>query len=388
LTRRVPSWDASLEKKIAVGGGGDVRLEAVVNAKYYEVEGCHEGGEPRSGKNGPGAQEYLLSEPLPDGGVVDFTYACFPPGGGGWYAGATGSEDRVQAESRSALFYNWLVDYLDEILYCSPAGAENGTWPKRTVVLVGHGDFMGYFLRRAVAGFGHIVELEGVTHRSGFVHYNTGMTELEYFGSGRFLVMYANRTPHLNHDPSLRTGGTLECGWSYVMPPDKFVNCDVTICRYGPNDSVGGHLMEQVVVLRTLYLIDRTLDLDEGGNDDGGVETFLALRGAQVVGCASFCVATGRACGVVVRPAAKRGGVGRRLVESIVDYVRSGSGTEDGGEEKRTAAGELGVIVRPSCANSLAFFQRLGFRKMGENVSLRPYCLHRLDISSFPSSCL
>mmetsp|Transcript_6456 Transcript_6456/g.13532 ORF Transcript_6456/g.13532 Transcript_6456/m.13532 type:complete len:293 (+) Transcript_6456:145-1023(+) len=138
-----------LEKKIAVGGGGDVRLEAVVNAKYYEVEGCHEGGEPRSGKNGPGAQEYLLSEPLPEGGGVDVTYACFPPGGGGWYTGATGPEDRVHAESRSALFYTWLVDYLDELLYCSPGGAGKGTSrPKRTVVLVGELVFRGGALRQ------------------------------------------------------------------------------------------------------------------------------------------------------------------------------------------------------------------------------------------------
>jgi len=132
-----------------VGGGGGVRLEAVVNAKYYEVEGCHEGGEPRSGKNGPGAQEYLLSEPLPAGGGVDVTYACFPPGGGGWYTGATGPEDRVHAESRSALFYTWLVDYLDELLYCSPGGAGKGTSrPKRTVVLVGELVLSGGALRQ------------------------------------------------------------------------------------------------------------------------------------------------------------------------------------------------------------------------------------------------
>ena len=27
-----------------------------------------------------------------------------------------------------------------------------------------------------------------MSHRSAFVHYNTGMTECEYFGNGRFLV--------------------------------------------------------------------------------------------------------------------------------------------------------------------------------------------------------
>ena len=41
---------------------------------------------------------------------------------------------------------------------------------------------MSLVLKRIVAGFGHSVEKEKVPHRSAFVHNNTGITELEYFG--------------------------------------------------------------------------------------------------------------------------------------------------------------------------------------------------------------
>ena len=51
---------------------------------------------------------------------------------------------------------------------------------------VGHGDFMSLVLKRIVAGFGHSVEKEKVPHRSAFVHNNTGITELEYFGKLAF----------------------------------------------------------------------------------------------------------------------------------------------------------------------------------------------------------
>lgn len=51
---------------------------------------------------------------------------------------------------------------------------------------VGHGDFMSLVLKRIVAGFGHSVEKEKVPHRSAFVHNNTGITELEYFGERDF----------------------------------------------------------------------------------------------------------------------------------------------------------------------------------------------------------
>jgi hypothetical protein len=36
--------------------------------------------------------------------------------------------------------------------------------PRRTVLLIGHGDFMSLVLKRIVAGFGHWVENEGIPH--------------------------------------------------------------------------------------------------------------------------------------------------------------------------------------------------------------------------------
>lgn len=36
--------------------------------------------------------------------------------------------------------------------------------PRRTVLLIGHGDFMSLVLKRIAAGFGHWVENEGIPH--------------------------------------------------------------------------------------------------------------------------------------------------------------------------------------------------------------------------------
>jgi hypothetical protein len=82
------------------------------------------------------------------------------------------------------MFYLWLNEYLDSQLAVRDydlfdAGVsiegeehedENDKLAKRfrrrrTVLLVGHGDFMSLVLKRVIAGYGHYVEREGITHR-------------------------------------------------------------------------------------------------------------------------------------------------------------------------------------------------------------------------------
>ena len=178
----------------------------IINGFYFESEGCHTREVVESGMNAQ--QISSLLEPA----VSNPTFTGFQSGpDNGWYAHGTGPETRHESEERAAKFYLWLVEFLDEELF--RAEEENAhdvfdagvtlpeeenekdhdrfalrTRRRRTTICVGHGDFMSLVLKRIVAGFGHAVEEKGVPHRSAFVHYNTGITELEYFGSGKFLV--------------------------------------------------------------------------------------------------------------------------------------------------------------------------------------------------------
>ena len=193
-------------------GGGSSSTVAdpcnlIINGFYFESEGCHTREVVESGMNA--AQ---ISSLLSPAAMQHITFTGFPLGPEeGWYAHGTGPETRAESEERAAKFYLWLVEFLDEQLYRAEEENEHdvfdagGTLPeeeneadhdrfavrtrrRRTTVCVGHGDFMSLVLKRIAAGFGHAVEEEGVPHRSAFVHYNTGITELEYFGHGRFLI--------------------------------------------------------------------------------------------------------------------------------------------------------------------------------------------------------
>ena len=57
-----------------------------------------------------------------------------------------------------------------------------------------------------------------------FVHRLQGVSELEYFGAGRFLLMGTNHTNHLDfleNSSCLKSGGKISDGWSYIMPEDN-----------------------------------------------------------------------------------------------------------------------------------------------------------------------
>lgn len=278
---------------------------------------------------------------------------------------------------RAAKFYVWMTEYLDQQLReveqeenitdifdagVTLPGEENEkdhdrlgprTRRRRTAIFVGHGDFMSLVLKRIVAGFGHAVEKEKVPHRSAFVHFNTGITELEYFGNGRFLVMSHNTLPHLS-DPEgscFITGGSLKDGWSYLMPSDGCLDSEVSIAF---SDEVQPNVQEQTEALRSLYLTKKAStasnnDTDDDDDDDeAGTElTIVVKRGLQVVGCAQLNDKTGRLSDVVVRPSARRSQVGRSLIDAVKNHA------------KKTNIGK--IVAQPDTLDSKVFFEKMGF---------------------------
>eukprot|EP01083_Nonionella_stella_P094030 263742_1 len=184
--------------------------EVTVNALYFESEGCYDS---KLEKAVPGMNQHdihnFLSLPQQEGKSssssspsLSTSFVGFDQDPNmGWYAHGTGAEDRAGSEVRASAFYTWLLDYLDvqlqekstDLYDAGVALAEEADElehdkisprqrKRRTVVLVGHGDFMSLVLKRIVAGFSYSIEHHDVPHRSAFVHYNTGITELEYFG--------------------------------------------------------------------------------------------------------------------------------------------------------------------------------------------------------------
>mmetsp|Transcript_20955 Transcript_20955/g.31004 ORF Transcript_20955/g.31004 Transcript_20955/m.31004 type:complete len:499 (-) Transcript_20955:85-1581(-) len=326
--------------------------EIIVNGLYFESEGCHVKDDPLPGMNQHEIKDFLST-----------ATASKPPSfvgfdedpSGGWYSHGTGPETRTQSESRASAFYMWLCDYLDlqlqshhvdEDLFDAGVALDEEKNEhhgdklsprlrgRRTAVLIGHGDFMSLVLKRIVAGFGHCVENDGIPHRSAFVHVNTGITELEYFGKGRFLLMQSNSTPHLQNDLSLLTGGGLKDGWSYLMPRDEiFLNEEVT-SKFA--DEHEKHVMEQVHAMKNLYascakkgnLLNRKgsrsiandeknkVIADESLNDKAEM-IFVVKRGLQVAGSVSYDEDSGELSHMAVRRSAKDGNVEVALINAV-----------------------------------------------------------------------
>jgi hypothetical protein len=183
--------------------------QVIVHGFYFESEGCHTHDKPEEGMNPAQIAEFLKES---SSGSSDknstVQFEGFPDPERGWYCEGKGAETRAQSEIRAAKFYLWLCEYLDQELkdsIISDSDTVNDVFDagvavpgeegenendkhasrqrrRRTALLVGHADFMSLVLKRIVTGFGHSVENEGIPHRSAFAHFNTGMTELEYFG--------------------------------------------------------------------------------------------------------------------------------------------------------------------------------------------------------------
>lgn len=381
-----------------------------VHGFYFESEGCHCNNVPEEGMTPaqiarvlyPTADDVATRNDESSPAAAATTAAAvdsvgFPDPDRGWWCEGTGPETRPESEQRAAKFYLWLCEYLDQQLLLRPAAVSSlpdavaalpiaddeegehlgtsavaGGKPLRRrrtqQLLLGHGDFMSLVLQRIVAGFGHVVENAGVPHRSAFVHWNTGITDLEYFGHGRFLLMSHNSTPHLlaGERPELWSGGSLKDGWSYLMPSDAVVlNAEVSVAF--SDEDLDDHVLEQRTALKALYLsskesqslsaawngdgttaiattreedvadADRLLVVEEGKTTTAvdnkkqqqqPVKHFIVKRGLQVVGVATYSETTGRLFDVAVRPSAGTAGT-EALIRAVQEHSkrlgRSGS---------------------------------------------------------------
>lgn len=229
---------------------------------------------------------------------------------------------------------------------------------------------------------------------SAFVHFNTGITDLEYFGAGRFLVMSQNHVPHLMgpNDHVLRSGGGLRDGWSYLMP-DETTYSDPEISYYLDDDEIDDDVKEQIKAMQSLYCqpssITKTIqlttskkknideenskppmklirrisnleaeekhpygELNNHGNNTEKV-TFVVKRGLQVVGCASFHEEENALKDLVIRPSASNdNAVGVALVHAIRSHVEAKGDMKD---EKN-----VHLEVHSACEHSETFLQTLG----------------------------
>jgi broad specificity phosphatase PhoE len=399
MRRTLETIRPTLEGLRSVG----TQTEVIVHGYYFESEGCHVKERAEEGM-GPGEISRLLREKDSPGSGDDagtdgsIEFVGWPSMERGWYVNGTSSETREEAEERAARFYLWLMELLDQELIeamSSPdvfdagvaAPGEEGEDEhdsfaprmrrRRTTLLVGHGDFMSLVLKRVVAGFGHAIEQPGLPHRSAFVHYNTGITDLEYFGNGRWLLMSQNTTPHFSLDEygELRSGGSLKDGWSYLVPPLS-LNAEVSVAFC--DDELEDHVKEQAQALKALYMssresgtlsrADSQLSVSLSENESSSscsspsetgvsagrdrVKHFIAKRGMQVVGVATYSDRTGLVTDVAVRPSAgKHAGVA--LFEAVKSHSR-----------KLGRSGSL--LVFPRSRQSKALFEELGFVEMLE----------------------
>mmetsp|Transcript_7429 Transcript_7429/g.21616 ORF Transcript_7429/g.21616 Transcript_7429/m.21616 type:complete len:409 (+) Transcript_7429:133-1359(+) len=281
------SWSMAREDSGAVNVTGTKfpqKVHLIIVSFYHEIEGCHSKGEAEPGMNPDEIRECLFRHMLDDtklqinqshiDEIVTMNFVGFPSPRHGWYGG-NGHESRVEGEARAAKYCLWLTDYLDSLMYDESEENDsdsnsnsiddddnnnnnnNGSSDdlfdvgfllpgeeledqhdkfvqrqrrRRTVLAVGHGDFMSVVLKRLVGGYigcgrgGRVVEQSGKPHRTAFAHYNTGITELEYFGHSRFIVMTTNVTPHISPEryQELRSGGTLRDGWGFIVYVSKY----------------------------------------------------------------------------------------------------------------------------------------------------------------------
>jgi broad specificity phosphatase PhoE len=344
-------------------------VHVAVQAFYYESDGCHTRDEPVQGLTPSEITDLVHQDTETDDQRARCTleFVGFPDPQRGWYCQATGAETRAQSEERAAKFFLWLCHTLDgEISDASQGATAEGKEAKdifdagvrlpgeedemdadyfqprlrrrRTYLLMGHGDFMSLVLKRIMAGYGYAVEHDGIPHRSAMVHHNTGMTELEYFGHGRFLCMHQNATPHLpTQQLQLLSGGGLKDGWSYIVPTDETVLRPVEV-NVAFADELDDHVREQSQALRALYLgASSSEDVTLPGNDaltvqeelvdaddssiQVGIKHFVVQRGHQVVAVATYSDQTGIVTDLAVQPGAT--GAREALIKAVQEHVRT-----------------------------------------------------------------
>ena len=198
---------------------------------------------------------------------------------------------------------------------------------------------------------------------SALVHFNTGMSEVEYFGHGRFLVMGINQTPHIQASySSLRSGGGLKDGWSYLVPADRFVlNAEVSVAF--SDEELEDHVREQASALKALYLSSEKsttrssgeLEVEEEGDMDKKDVQFVVKRGLQVVGVATYSEDTGHLTNVAIRPSAAADKIGETLMDAVRKYAKRKGRSNS-------------LLVFPRSAESRELFEDMGFSEVDETM--------------------
>jgi N-acetylglutamate synthase-like GNAT family acetyltransferase len=199
-----------------------------------------------------------------------------------------------------------------------------------------------------------------------FTHFNTGISELEYFGHGRFMVMNTNHTPHFSPSQytDLRSGGSLKDGWSYVMPADEFVSLNAEVSVAFSDEELEGHVREQATALKALYLssgesqslkpVSSDLEVEEEqGEKRKNQLQFIVKRGLQVVGVATYSDETGQLSDVAIRPTAAGDRIGATLMEAVKKHARK-IGRSDS------------LTVHPRSQDSRVLFESMGFSELQE----------------------
>jgi len=370
--------------------------QTMVHGFYFESEGCHTRGKVEEGMNPKQITEFLQEgQAEQEQGTTkypsDINFVGFPDPDRGWYANATSEETRAESEMRAAKFYVWLCDHLDqELATPSPDVFDAGVAlpgeetenehdksaprkrRRRTTLLIGHGDFMSLILKRMVAGYGHAVENEGIPHRSAFVHFNTGITELEYFGLGRFLIMGQNHTPHFLPEDyaELRSGGSLKDGWSFLMPNDEFILYKEVEVAF--EDELDDHVREQTEALKALYLSSKESDKlhadkdlsveapEDIGDEAENLKHFVVKHGNQVVGVATYSEQTGKLSDVAIRPS-----VGKEVSETLFDAVNKYA-------RKLGRSGSI-MIQNTRVGTKMSMLASLGFEEVANDQEATGY---------------
>ncbi|EWM20660.1 Histidine phosphatase superfamily, clade-1 [Nannochloropsis gaditana] len=216
---------------------------------------------------------------------------CFDVEEEGWYAHSKEREGHPQALLRCEQAWLWIQDVLlagalpNAVDGDGRGGGRGGGRSYDTIVVVGHGEFMHYVMKKMVGG-------GSLSSALGFVHGNTGISTLQYHPSRGALVRSLNVLEHL--PPSLRTGHALADGWWEVVPRPLSSSQRPLIHRFEnlPEEEPGLHMATQAIRQRYLppslppYLTDV----------DAHSVHFLALSHGQasVVGLALYDVRANR----------------------------------------------------------------------------------------------
>lgn len=270
--------------------------------RYFEVGGCY-------------LQDNVFKGTTRAELEGKYRLRCFDVHEDGWYAYTTEREGHAQALLRCELAWLWIHDLLMTGVPSDGTtregwgeGGGGGGRKYDTIVLVGHGEFMHYIMKKIVGG-------GALSSALGFMHGNTAITTLQYHPSRGLLVRGLNSLEHLPRD--LKTGHTLADGWWELVPRLQPSIDSPLIHRFEDLQREEPGLYTASQALRQRYL-PPSLPPYLSDVDAHSVH-FVALAHGQstVVGMALYDPRFNRLRQVIVIPAFRRQGLGSGLVASV-----------------------------------------------------------------------